>query len=153
MKVCVMGIDPGAKGAVAILSNDPPTRLVWLLSEMSPSIFSEIVKQYEPQHVYLEKAQAMPGQGVSSMFTYGQGFGRLLGWVEMLEIPYTLIAPREWTKDIHKGCIGKDAKEKTLQAMKRIFPKESFLAERGRVPHMGIVDAYAIAEYGRRIFK
>lgn len=155
MRVTVIGIDPGINGAVALLSNDPQTCMFWPLSDFvsRPTSFEDMTEQYAVHHVYIEKSQAFPGgQGVVSMFNYGTGFGRLLGWCEMLGLPFTLVPPRTWTREMHMGCTGKDAKEKSLQAVLRLFPQED-LKERGRKPHLGIVDALLIAEYGRRIYK
>lgn len=153
MRVCVMGIDPGKEGAVAIMSNEPATFLYWTLDELDAREFSVLLKQHQVQHVYIEKAQAMPKQGVVSMFTYGMGFGRLIGWCEMAEVPFTLVTPQTWTKEVHKGCTGKKAKEKSQQAVKRLFPKEKCIPEGRRVPHIGVIDALLITEYGRRQYR
>ncbi len=152
----IIGIDPGKQGAIALLSKDLKTVLFWLMSEVeerkSPP-FEDIVKGYGVVHAYIEKSQAMPGQGVTSMFTYGMGFGKILGWCEMLSLPYTLVPPRTWTKEIHKGVSGETAKERSLHAAKRLFPGERLLASKNSVRlHPGLVDALLIAEYGRRIY-
>ncbi len=157
MRTCVVGIDPGKQGAIALLSNDPNTCLYWLLSDIEeegPGAFAAIIKDYNVQHAYIEKAQAMPNQGVVSMFTYGMGFGKLVGWCEMMALPYTLVPPKTWTKELHKGCSGADAKAKSEQAARRLFPKELLRpTERSKKLHPGLVDAVLIAEYGRRVFR
>lgn len=156
MKKCVIGIDPGKQGAIALLSNDPETCFFWLLADVERGIgmsFEEIIRRYDVQHAYIEKAQAMPHQGVVSMFTYGVGFGKLLGWCEMLSLPYTLVPPRTWTKEIHQGCAGESAKIKSSQAVKRLFPKEDLKGLGSTRLHPGLIDALLIAEYGRRMFK
>lgn len=143
----VVGIDPGAKGALAIVARDF-SKMV-LLSEVDASCFNDLIQEHNIKHAFIEKAQAMPGQGVVAMFNYGVGFGRLLAWCEAFKVPFTLIPPQTWTKRMHKGCTGKDAKAKSLIASKRLFPNEKFIPKGCRVPHMGLVDARLIAEYGR----
>lgn len=144
----VFGIDPGEKGAVGI-SNSTGVHTVELLKYLDVDWFRAATEE-SVCHVFIEKAQAMPKQGVSSVFTYGVGFGTLIGWMEALKLPYTLVTPREWTKELHKGCTGETAKEKSLVAAKRLMPGVSFITNGGRVPHAGLIDAALITEYGRR---
>lgn len=156
MRVCVVGIDPGKHGAVALLCNDPETTDLWTMDELttgSKGLWG-ILNESGVLHAYIEKAQAMPHQGVTSMFTYGTGFGKILGWCEATETPYTLIPPKVWTHEMHKGCTGTDPKSKSLQAVRRLFPTVSLKAtDHSTKPHSGYIDALLIAEYGRRIFK
>jgi crossover junction endodeoxyribonuclease RuvC len=148
-----MGIDPGLKGALAISHHDDPIKS-HLLEGMEYIRFREIIHEHGLHHIFLEKAQAMPKQGVTSMFNYGVGFGKLIGWIESLMIPFTLITPQMWTKELHKGATGKDSKAKSLQVAQRLFPEIDFRAtERCKKPHMGLVDAVLIAEYGRRVHR
>lgn len=49
-------------------------------------------------HAYIERAQAMPKQGVRSMFTYGVGFGILLGVLAALDIPWTPVGAAAWKR-------------------------------------------------------
>ncbi len=149
-----MGIDTGAKGALAVLGGDSNLCEFWLLEEVfsgNKISFDQVVKAYGVEFVFIEKAHAFPGQGVVSMFNYGVSFGRVIGWVESLALSYELITPHKWQKVMHAGCSGKTAKDKSKQAAKRLFPKEDFRASEGCVKlHDGLIDALLIAEYGRR---
>lgn len=151
----IMGIDPGIKGGIVTLLIDKEgVPFFYLLEDTDYFLFRDIVCDDKVQHIYLEKAQSMPKQGVKSMFTYGVGFGKILGWIDSLMIPLTLVTPQQWTKVLHQGCTGKDSKAKSMQASERLFPTIELRAtERSKKPHMGLVDALLIAEYGRRIFK
>lgn len=152
----IMGIDPGKEGAVAIfpLREKEFVVLNGLLQNIDYCFFRAYVHDFAVSHIYLEKAQSMPKQGVTGMFHYGQGFGRLIGWIESLMIPFTLVTPQQWMKIMHQGATGKDAKAKSLQVAQRLFPELDFKAtERCKKPHMGLVDACLIAEYGRRTYK
>ena len=153
MTLNIMGIDPGKEGAIALISGDPITSRFWLLREVSAQDIQSIKDNYDVHHAYVEKAQPMPGQGVCSMFNYGFGFGRLLGWLEAATVPFTLVHPRTWTKEMHKGCTGKNAKEKSSQAVRQLFPSEKLSLDDKVKLHPGLIDARLIAEYGRRVFR
>ena len=147
----ILGIDPGrSSGGVCFLEKDGT---VTALEVMPPLLYSlvEMIHEYNPRMVFLEKAQSFPGQGISSAFNYGDHFGQLQGVLIALQKPYTLVGPARWTKELHIGCTGEDAKAKSLQAVTRIFPTVDLIAtERSRKPHEGLIDALLIAEYGRR---
>lgn len=148
----VIGIDPGLKGAAIFLDQDGHIRDTELMTTFaeSPASFFEFLSRNKPAHVFLEKAQSMPKQGVTSMFSYGQGFGRIMGWLDSTLVPYTLISPIVWTKVMHRGCDGHDAKAKSKQAAQRLFPHEDFVADGCRTMHMGLVDAALIAKFGQK---
>ena len=146
----VIGIDPGQKGAVAILSDcslsvhpmpEHPFDLALLLSKLPTA----------KSHVFVEKAQAMPKQGACSMFNYGRGFGEILGVIAALGFSHTLVPPQTWTKVMHRGCYGKDSKAKSLDAATRLFPHVDLLrTAKCFKPDEGYIDALLIAEYGKR---
>jgi len=116
-------------------------------------LFDEWLAEGE-HHVFLEKGQAMPKNGAVSMFNYGHHCGQLEGLLIALRIPYTLVSSPTWAKVIHQGTKAADAKSRTLVAIRRLFPRQRLtpLESRGIKPHTGIVDALAIAEYGRRVY-
>lgn len=110
--------------------------------------------EHDSIHVFLEKAQCMPGNGLVSMFNYGVHFGHLEGFLIALEIPYTLVSPHVWAKEMHEGASHADRpKDKSRQIVKRLFPTLDITNPdnpRARTAHEGIMDALLIAEYGRR---
>ena len=150
----ILGIDPGLSGGICLLNQ--ATRYVYNLSTMPESImgFLQLLQgeRSNISHCYLEKAQAMPKQGVSSMFTYGKHFGELIGVLTALAVPFTLVTPHSWQRSIHAGTDAHlTAKERTLQAAIRLYPDQTFLAgPRCRKVDFGLVDALMIAEYGVR---
>jgi crossover junction endodeoxyribonuclease RuvC len=106
-------------------------------------------------HAVIENVHAIQGKvGNSSNFNFGLGKGILMGLVAGLDIPYTLVNPKAWQKEVWEGVTRQtDNKKTSLLAAKRLFPSETFLAtSRSRVPHDGIVDATLMAEYARRKF-
>lgn len=148
-----IGIDPGQKGALAFI-----TKLNYSAIPM-PELSALVAKlewltngMHDQAHIFIEKAQSFPGQGITSAFNYGVHFGELLGVVQALDIPHTLVMPRTWTKVMHLGTKDSDdPKERSLEACRRLFPKQNLLASpRCKKAHDGMVDALLIAEYGRR---
>ncbi len=150
----VLGIDPGKSGALCRMTLDGEVLNLVPMPEIYQlaDLLEEWLKEDPVMHVFLEKGQAMPKNGAVSMFNYGHGCGQLEGLMVGLRIPYTLVHPRTWAKVIHSGTKASDAKSRTLEAIKRLFPRQRLtpLESRGLKPHLGLVDSLAIAEYGRR---
>ena len=115
----VMAIDPGLSGAIAVFDGEtlidivdtPVHSLVRnnkTKRQISASGLAAIFREYKPDHVVVEKVSAMPGQGVTSMFSFGRSFGVIEGILAAFEIPATYVMPSVWTKAIGRG-LGKDA--------------------------------------------
>jgi crossover junction endodeoxyribonuclease RuvC len=115
----VMAIDPGLSGAIAVFTSDflvaiidtpthELTRNNKTKRQVSASALAGVFRMYMPTHVVVEKVSAMPGQGVTSMFSFGRSFGVIEGIVGAFEIPATYVMPAVWTKGIGRG-LGKDA--------------------------------------------
>lgn len=157
----ICGIDPGQKGGIALIR---PAYISMNGSDIELIVMPEIqafaakmawlAGDAEGAHVFIEKAQSFPGQGISSAFNYGSHFGELCGVLWACGLSHTLVSPKTWTKVIHAGTKDADPKKRTLEAMRRIFPKVDLVASpRSKIPHPGLYDALAIAEYGRRTLK
>ncbi len=156
----IVGIDPGKKGAVTsivgdeIHSIDVMGDVHWFGDHLESLKKYAIMEFVYGIFVYIEKAQPMPKNGAVSMFNYGVHYGELLGTLVALSIPFETVPPTTWTKVIHQTkSKTMTAKEKTLQAIQRLYPNISLVdpeSERAKKPHEGIVDALAIMEYGRR---
>ena len=104
-------------------------------------------------HCFIERSQAMPGQGSVSMFSTGYGYGIWLGLLTALQIEYSTIPSQRWSKYMLAEVNGGTTKQAASVVAHHLFPTTNFLAsERCRVDHDGLVDAALIAEYGRRQF-
>ena len=120
----IIGIDPGLGGAIAILED----KKVLDLFEMpvmaegkknkkqinGSQIFNEIskrVKNYKTENinVIIEQVSAMPGQGVTSMFNFGQSFGILKGISSAMQLPTYFVRPAKWKKYFNLINSNKDA--------------------------------------------
>jgi crossover junction endodeoxyribonuclease RuvC len=115
----LMSIDPGLSGAIAVFIDDvlidivdtpthELTRNNKTKRQISASALAGIFTQHRPDHVVVEKVTAMPGNGATSMFSFGRSFGLIEGIVGAYEIPATYVMPSVWTKGIGRG-LGKDA--------------------------------------------
>ena len=147
-----IGVDPGKSGAIVVLD------------EMDPGV-PEIFKTDYPLDLYierfydcvcangvavLEKVHAMPGQGVTSMFTFGRNFGQLEMFLEGLSLNggWHHVTPQQWQKffDLFKkeGETKTQKKNRHKKLAKKLFPGVD-------VTHAN-ADALLIAEYCRRIY-
>jgi crossover junction endodeoxyribonuclease RuvC len=132
----ILGVDPGLNGGLAILSKLPighsepvdffleeawdiPTHGEGTKRRVDASALLSFIKIWEPSAAFIERAQSMPGQGVSSTFNYGRAVGTLEATIACAEVPLTLVEPTKWKK--HFGLPGKD-KEAARQRAIQLFP-------------------------------
>ena len=81
---CVMGIDPGTTGAVALVFPETLGRvavhdLPLAGGEISAPLLADLIRGYAPSFAIIERVSAMPGQGVVSMFNFGRAYGDIRG--------------------------------------------------------------------------
>lgn len=148
----IVGIDPGKSGGIALISaNGQASGIAMPIigKDIDGHELASILSNTQPSVVIIEKVGAMPKQGVTSTFTFGTGYGRLLGVCEALAIPYRLVTPQAWKKVVLAGT-AKD-KDAAIAFVKRAFPMVDLTPGRKRVPHDGIADAVCLAEYGRQL--
>lgn len=158
VEVKIIGVDPGKTGAVAIIDSMGVELIKMPLTKEEDINFDEladiICDHQQDARVFIEKVHAMPKQGVSSMFTFGMGYGALLGIVAAHRLPLYLVRPQQWQKVMLAGVTGEDTKARAVLAAKLLHPTIDFLGSpRAKKPHSGKVDALLIAEYGRRMMK
>jgi crossover junction endodeoxyribonuclease RuvC len=97
-------------------------------------------------HAYIEHVWAGKGMGGTSMFSFGMNFGMWQMAMASLEIPYTLVRPQEWKKEMMKG-MGKD-KDASRARVVQLFPYLHEMVQ--RKCDDGRAEAVLIGEYGRR---
>jgi crossover junction endodeoxyribonuclease RuvC len=153
--VIIVGVDPGLTGGIAWLFPNLPVIVKPMPVAGGEIDLSEVARQLAkvPKvecHVFLERAQPMPKQGVCSSFNYGASYWGVRGICAALGIPYTLVAPVKWHRLLCVGDKGKP-KERALRACIQLFPDVELRVGKGRKPHEGVVDALLVAEFGRRL--
>ena len=144
-----IGIDPGKNGGIAKINTD--TGFVKTVTFSEESLISELEGYFmfdkSPLRCVLEKVNAMPNQGVVSMFNFGMNFGFIQGVLKAYAIPYELVTPQQWKKEF--SCTSD--KNTPIEVCKRLFPNVNLKAtERCKKDHDGIAESLLIAEYGRR---
>lgn len=144
-----IGIDPGATGAMCILYENN-TVVFKDFKTIGLQGYSEILMTRPINSslvmVGLEKVNAMPGQGVKSMFSFGQRLGELQGMLITLKLGYVSPRPLEWQKAC--GVTPKSGKKGIYQAISKIYPNAALLGPKGGIID-GRCDALSIAHYLR----
>ena len=147
----IVGIDPGASGGIAAIALRPPSSVLATLAYPMPDTEADtaaILEDLRPAitMAYIEAVHAFPGQGVTSMFTFGQNYGFLRGLLVGLKIPFQEVTPMKWKKDLRltfsKSDSKKDKKNASKQRAQQWFPHV-------KMTH-SIAEALLIAEWGRR---
>lgn len=139
----ILGIDPGKTGGISFISNIHPFAIAHKVSNLTPRDIVDLLMSRDPTSAkcYIERVHSMPGQGVRSMFTFGQNFGTYIGILTALKIPFTYVSPGTWQRVM--GCLSKGDKNVTKRKAQELFPSLT-------ITH-ATADALLIAEYGRRM--
>lgn len=142
------GIDPGANGALAIIDGSR----VMLLDV--PKVGNDIdypawVKEWGTHlpwvsHIFIEKVGAMPKQGVTSMFNFGERYGFILALAYSAGVPVSFFRPQEWKKAV--GIAAKADKGASRLRASQLFPAHA--EQWKRVKDDGRAEALLIAYAG-----
>lgn len=175
MSKVIIGIDPGLSGAIAVITpmaysvHDMPTLEIIAGRKRSATTgkmvdkvrnkynIAEIKKMLTqvrdiahssgfPVEVWLEDVHAMPGQGVTSMFSMGVGLGILQTIPICLEMQLNFVSPVTWKKKVMNGQ-GKE-KDAAVYRAQQLYPNAQLVTARGRLLD-GRAEALLIAHYGK----
>ena len=118
----IVGIDPGLSGGIAILENNKVLKLFdmpvmaegkknkkQLNSAQLVDIIKDNISSGEDIAIVVEQVNAMPGQGVTSMFNFGQTFGAIKGVCAALNLPIFFVRPSKWKKHFELINSSKDS--------------------------------------------
>ena len=109
----VIGIDPGISGSICFFKDGKVVDIIEMPNMANgkknkrqvngAQIYNEIssrIKNFskEDTKVVIEQVSAMPGQGVTSMFNFGQSFGVLKGICSAMQLPMYFVRPTKWKK-------------------------------------------------------
>ena len=151
----IIGIDPGVSGGISILENkkvieifDMPTMIDGKKNKKQvngaqvTNIIKERLRDEKEIIVVVEQVNAMPGQGVTSMFNFGQSFGVIKGICSALSLPIYLVRPTKWKKHFNLIKTNKDAsRTKVIQTYPGISSQLSKKKDSNKA------DAILIARY------
>jgi crossover junction endodeoxyribonuclease RuvC len=159
----IIGIDPGISGSICFLEDgtikdvlEMPTMTEGKKNKKQVNgsqIFNEIssrIKTYEKKNikVVIEQVSAMPGQGVTSMFNFGQSFGILKGICSAMQLPIYFVRPAKWKKYFNLINSEKDASR--TRAIE-IFPY--FSSNLSKKKDSNKADAILLASYFNETYK
>ena len=120
----IIGIDPGVSGSICFFQDgkildviEMPTMTEGKKNKKQVNgsqIYNEISKKIKARidqdvRIVIEQVSAMPGQGVTSMFNFGQSFGILKGISSAMQIPMYFVRPAKWKKYFNLLNSQKDA--------------------------------------------
>jgi len=159
----IIGVDPGISGSICFLLDgkilevlEMPTMAEGKKNKKQingSQIFNEISRvinkiQNQEVRVVIEQVSAMPGQGVTSMFNFGQSFGILKGICSAMKLPMYFVRPAKWKKYFNLINSEKDAsRTKAIE----IFPY--FSQELSKKKDANKADAILIASFYNETYK
>ncbi len=159
----IIGIDPGISGSICFFEDgkildviEMPTMTEGKKNKKqvnSSQIYNEIISKIknlkkEDIKVIIEQVSAMPGQGVTSMFNFGQSFGTLKGICAAMQLPVYFVRPAKWKKYFNLINSEKDAsRTKAIE----IFPY--FSSKLSRKKDSNKADAILIASFYYETYK
>ena len=159
----IIGIDPGISGSICFFENgkildviEMPTMTDGKKNKKQVNgsqIYNEITKRVNQTdekkiRVIIEQVSAMPGQGVTSMFNFGQSFGLLKGICSAMQLPMYFVRPAKWKKYFNLINSEKDAsRTKAIE----IFPY--FSSNQTKKKDSNKADAILIASYYYETFR
>lgn len=148
-----VAVDPGLTGAIAaiddqaqlVLCEDLPVirhgKLAWIDSNELTTLLMT-ARNGRPARIIVERAQAMPGQGISSTFGYGVLMGSILAACQRIAVPLDLVPAAVWKRAMGLGS----DKSASLDRARLSFPA----AELDRKRDHNRAEALLLAEYSRR---
>lgn len=147
-----IGIDPGKTGYIVAIDGDG--NIGWSLEmPKTPTVLAVKLRDHADAHFIVERQFAMHGQGLSSTFTIGQGYGEILGVLAGIGAGCNLVRAQDWQKVMLRGepkAKGADLKRQYVAVAERMWPSISFRGPQGGIKD-GKAAAALIAEYGRRL--
>ena len=159
----IIGIDPGISGAICFFEEGQVKEIIDMpvmadgkknkRQINGPQIYNEILErinnfQKKDITVVIEQVSAMPGQGVTSMFNFGQSFGVLKGICSAMQLSTFFVRPAKWKK--YFGLI-KTQKDASRTKVIEIFPYIS--SELSRKKDSNKADAVLIASFFYNTYK
>ena len=159
----IIGIDPGISGSICFFEDgkildvlEMPTMTDGKKNKKQVNgaqIYNEIstkIRAIEKQNlrVIIEQVSAMPGQGVTSMFNFGQSFGILKGICSAMQLPMYFIRPAKWKK--YFGLI-KSEKDASRTKVIEMFPY--FSPQLSKKKDSNKADAILIASFYYETYK
>lgn len=141
----VLGIDPGLKGALAWYFAEYPSRIAVedmpvVAGTIDGATIARRIRAMGPSEAIIEQVASRPGQGVSSVFTLGRGYGTVLGVLQACNVPLYFVTPATWKRHFN---LSKDKDESRAKAINLWPASEHF----SRKKDDGRAEAALLARY------
>jgi len=117
----ILGIDPGINGAFAsiykdnITLHDLPTAGEGKHRIIATAVLAHQLKELAPTFAVMERVHAMPRQGVSSSFRFGQAFGAIEGVLGALGVSLSYVTPATWKRALGLSSDKDEARLRAIQ--------------------------------------
>ena len=159
----IIGIDPGISGSICFFQDGKILDVIEMpiMTEGKKNkkqvngsqVYNEILKKIgkierHNVRVVIEKVSAMPGQGVTSMFNFGQSFGILKGICSAMQLPLYYVRPAKWKK--YFGLINSEKDASRTRAIE-MFP--NFSSQLSKKKDSNKADAILIASFYHETYK
>jgi len=159
----IIGIDPGISGSICFFEDgkildviEMPTMNEGKKNKKQVNgaqIYNEIIDrinklQKQDVRVVVEQVSAMPGQGVTSMFNFGQSFGIIKGICSAMQLPLYFVRPTKWKKYFN---LIKSEKDASRTRAIEIFPY--FSSQLSKKKDSNKADAILIASFYHETYK
>ena len=159
----IIGIDPGISGSICFFENgkiidvvEMPTMTDGKKNKRQVNgsqVYNEILKRISKFEKYnvrviIEQVSAMPGQGVTSMFNFGQSFGILKGICSAMQLPLYFVRPAKWKK--YFGLINSEKDASRTKAIEMFPYYSSYLSKK---KDSNKADAILIASFYYETYK
>ena len=159
----IIGIDPGVSGSICFLKDGKILDVIEMpvMNEGKKNkkqvngaqIYNEITKKINSNtetntRVVIEHVTAMPGQGVTSMFNFGQSFGVLKGICSAMRLPMFFVRPAKWKR--YYNLINSEKDASRTRAIE-IFP--DFSSQLSKKKDSNKADAILIASFYYETYK
>lgn len=149
----IVGIDPGANGAIAVLDSEDPDS-VELLDLKKNTIYEVFdwmegtISSFSPGEIWIEDIHSMYGMSAKSNFGFGKNLGMILTIAELAPASEThMVTPKIWQKYIGITVKGKAIKKEVAKIAQVLYPNAELHGKRGGLLD-GRADALMIAHYG-----
>lgn len=154
----VVGVDPGSSGGIAVLSDDclQAIELLPIDENSTPLVIRHILDTYQPLLWAVERqipfCSTGGSMGVTSAFTLGQNYGKILGALTVYREVVILVLPQEWQKGLPLPPQRADRKEKLIHMAMDAWPAVTDGPgwPKQKCLKSGLADACFIARHGYR---
>lgn len=152
-----IGVDPGKRGAFAVIDDTCKLHAAWRITDLPVMRKSLRPFKKKTTRVVIEQARVIAkggqSQGTKSMFTYGVGYGKLLGMLDTLGFSYDEVHPITWQRRVLGRLPAGESKLYSKKMAMSWHPDFNFIPEGCYKVHDGITDAVCIAHFAQRLWE